>query len=235
MGSRSPMLTAMAAATVQERTGGRAVLGLGTGRRCQAPRPPARARSARSAAPVEGEVSLRRAGARADLAVGARTARVRLAGEIADGVLLNWCPPERVAQARAAVSEAAPPPGRDPAERARRRVRAREPRRGPRAADLALREAAAQYASYPAYARQFDAVGLGDEAARCRAGASGSRPGRARGPPAGRHAPGDPAAAAGRLEEYRDAGADLPVVYPVAAGDGPRASLTATIRALAPA
>jgi len=31
MGSRSPMLTAMAAATVQERSGGRAVLGLGTG------------------------------------------------------------------------------------------------------------------------------------------------------------------------------------------------------------
>ncbi len=47
--------------------------------------------------------------------------------------------------------------------------------------------------------------------------------------------PRDRTAAAGRLQEYRDAGADLPVVYPVVAGEDLEASLTATIRALAPA
>jgi hypothetical protein len=39
---------------------------------------------------------------------------------------------------------------------------------------------------------------------------------------------GDPAAAKGRLDAYREAGADLPVVYPVLApGEGPEASIAA--------
>jgi hypothetical protein len=46
--------------------------------------------------------------------------------------------------------------------------------------------------------------------------------------------PGEVAAALARLDEYRGAGADLPVVYPVAAGAGAPASVRATIEALAP-
>ncbi len=38
----------------------------------------------------------------------------RLAGEIADGVILNWCTPERVAEARDAIRAAAGEAGRDP-------------------------------------------------------------------------------------------------------------------------
>jgi hypothetical protein len=45
---------------------------------------------------------------------------------------------------------------------------------------------------------------------------------------------GDPDRSRKRLEAYREAGADLPVVYPVLApGEGPAASI-ATLRALAP-
>jgi alkanesulfonate monooxygenase SsuD/methylene tetrahydromethanopterin reductase-like flavin-dependent oxidoreductase (luciferase family) len=46
--------------------------------------------------------------------------------------------------------------------------------------------------------------------------------------------PGDPAEARARLDAYRDAGADLPVVYPVPAGDDAAGSVEATLRAAAP-
>jgi len=44
---------------------------------------------------------------------------------------------------------------------------------------------------------------------------------------------GDPEAAKERIQAYRDAGADLPVVYPVPALE-PVSSMTGTILALAP-
>jgi alkanesulfonate monooxygenase SsuD/methylene tetrahydromethanopterin reductase-like flavin-dependent oxidoreductase (luciferase family) len=235
MGSRSPMLTAMAAATVQERSGGRAVLGLGAG----APVPGAldhlRELAGELRRLLEHEVSLA-VPAPVPIWLSALGPRaLRLAGEVADGVLLNWCPPERVAQARAAVSEGAAAAGRDPSSvRVVVYVRA-SLGEDHEAADLALREAAGQYASYPAYARQFAVVGLEDETG---AAARAHAEGRPRDVPEALlravTLPRDPAAAAARLQEYRDAGADLPVVYPVVAGEDVEASLTATIRALAP-
>ena len=45
---------------------------------------------------------------------------------------------------------------------------------------------------------------------------------------------GDPATARARLEAFRDAGADLPVVYPVVTVEDPAGSATSTLRALAP-
>ena len=98
-----------------------------------------------------------------------------------------------------------------------------------------LRRAAGEYASYPSYARQFSAVGLGEEAA---AAARAHRSGRTREVPEALVRAvalvGDPAAARERLEEYRTAGADLRVVYPVVGGTEPVRRLTATLRALAP-
>jgi alkanesulfonate monooxygenase SsuD/methylene tetrahydromethanopterin reductase-like flavin-dependent oxidoreductase (luciferase family) len=41
---------------------------------------------------------------------------VRLAGEVADGVLLNWATPARIAASRALVAEGAARAGRDPSE-----------------------------------------------------------------------------------------------------------------------
>ena len=109
MSSRTPMLTAMAAAAVHERSLGRLVLGIGTG-----PAVPGaldrlrelvatlRRLFAGEGVEIEGRVS------RLSLvpedpvpiwisALGPRA--MRLAGEIADGVLLNWCTPERVRSA----------------------------------------------------------------------------------------------------------------------------------------
>jgi alkanesulfonate monooxygenase SsuD/methylene tetrahydromethanopterin reductase-like flavin-dependent oxidoreductase (luciferase family) len=235
MGSRSPMLTAMAAATVQERSGGRAILGLGTGAAVPGALDRLRELVGELRRLFEHEVSLA-VPAPVPIWLSALGPRaLRLAGEVADGVLLNWCPPERVAQARSAVSEAADAAGRDPSGvRVAVYVRA-SLGEDHGAADLALREAAAQYTSYPAYARQFAAVGLEDETAVAARAHAERRPEDV--PEALVRAvtlPRGTAAAAARLQEYRDAGADLPVVYPVVAGGDLEASLTATIRALAP-
>jgi alkanesulfonate monooxygenase SsuD/methylene tetrahydromethanopterin reductase-like flavin-dependent oxidoreductase (luciferase family) len=114
--SRTPQLLAMAAATAAERSGGRLLLGLGTGP--AVPGALERLRSTvvalRAAFTGEGGDA---AGERVELqlvpppipiwiaALGPRA--VALAGEVADGVLLNWCTPGRVAEARAAVRAAA--------------------------------------------------------------------------------------------------------------------------------
>jgi alkanesulfonate monooxygenase SsuD/methylene tetrahydromethanopterin reductase-like flavin-dependent oxidoreductase (luciferase family) len=101
MPARTARLAAMAAATVQERSGGRHILGVGTGP--SAPGALERLRtyveeirelvggSAPGAAlrlPLPAPVPIWIA------ALGPKA--VRLAGDIADGVILNWCTPERV-------------------------------------------------------------------------------------------------------------------------------------------
>ena len=214
MGARTPRLAGMASATVQERSGGRHVLGVGTGG--AAPGALERLRdyvqeirdlvggSAPGAAlrlPLPAPVPIWIA------ALGPRA--VRLAGQIADGVILNWCTPDRVAEARDAIRAAAGEAGRAPdAVTIAVYVRASFSGRG----DEALLGAAAEYTSYPAYARQFEAMGVhpSPEAvvdAVCLRG--------------------DPARANERLEGYREAGADMPVVYPVLApGEGEEAALT---------
>jgi alkanesulfonate monooxygenase SsuD/methylene tetrahydromethanopterin reductase-like flavin-dependent oxidoreductase (luciferase family) len=83
----------------------------------------------------------------------------------------------------------------------------------------AMRRSAAEYTGLPHYRRRFEAMGLGAEPdeALVRAVTLLGEPGEAR----------------RRLEEYRRAGADLPVVYPVATLD-PVSSLMGTLLALAP-
>ncbi|HYJ59831.1 MAG TPA: LLM class flavin-dependent oxidoreductase [Actinomycetota bacterium] len=225
--ARSTALLAMAAATVAERSGGRLLLGLGAG----PPRPGALAQLRDTVLALrslfaEGRADL--AGERLTLglrpppvpiwiaALGPRA--VRLAGAVADGVLLNWCTPDRVAQARSAIDAAAREAGRDPADVAVG-VYVRAAVNDDAAAAAAVR-AAAEYAGYPAYRRQFAAMGLDPEdpgaiaAAVCLVGDAG----------AGR----------GRLRAYRDAGADLPVVYPVLPhGPAAPSPARAMLRALA--
>src|SRR5206468_12748849 len=91
---------------------------------------------------------------------------VHLAGEVADGVVLNWCTPDRVARARDELAAGAPRAGRDPAAitiavyvRSCLDDAASDDQRL-----AALKAVAGEYASYPAYARQFAAMGLGSEA-----------------------------------------------------------------------
>ena len=221
MRARTPELAAMAAATVQERSGGRHVLGVGTGG--AAPGALDRLRDyveairhrlhrgspGAPALPLPAPVPIWVA------ALGPKA--TRLAGEIADGVILNWCTPERVAEAREAIRDAAIAAGRDPdGVTISVYIRAAFSDR----ADEGLLAAAGEYASYPAYARQFAAMGVEATAERVVEAVC---------------LRGDPARARGRFEAYREAGADLPVVYPVLApGEGAEASIV-TLRTLAPA
>jgi alkanesulfonate monooxygenase SsuD/methylene tetrahydromethanopterin reductase-like flavin-dependent oxidoreductase (luciferase family) len=236
MTSRAPRVTAMGAATVHERSGGRAVLGIGTGG--------ARAGALETLADQVGELRERLGAGGLSLALpgpvpiwiaalGPRA--LALAGRIADGVLLNWCTPERVAEARTIVHEAAERAGRDPATVTIGVYLRAALGDDEDAALAATREAAGEYASVPAYARQFAGMGLG-------AGAQAASAARAAGTPGEVPASfvralcliGDPGAARARLEAYRVAGADLVVAYPVAAGADPVGSVAATLRALAP-
>jgi alkanesulfonate monooxygenase SsuD/methylene tetrahydromethanopterin reductase-like flavin-dependent oxidoreductase (luciferase family) len=242
MRARTVPMLAMAAATVQERSGGRLVLGLGTGDSGAGALGRLRETVASLRALLGGdtiEVRGRAIGISLDpgaevpvwlAALGPKA--MRLAGEIADGVLLNWCPPERVAFARDRVAEGAAAAGRDPSEvvvAAYIRAWVGEDEAG---AMPAIRAAVGQYASYSAYARQFEEAGLGDLA---RVAAEAHRAGR----------PGDVpdqlvravcalgASAADRIAAYRGAGADVPVIYPVPVGE-PAPSIERTLLALAP-
>jgi alkanesulfonate monooxygenase SsuD/methylene tetrahydromethanopterin reductase-like flavin-dependent oxidoreductase (luciferase family) len=160
---------------------------------------------------------------------------MHLAGEIADGVLLNWCSPERVSSARTELREGAESAGRDPAEvtvavyvRASLGATDEESVR-------ALRAAAGEYASYPAYARQFSLMGLEEECRQAAAAHASGRPEDV--PEALVHAvalAGEPSAARERLAGYREAGADLPVVYPVATTGDPIGSVARTLIAAVP-
>jgi len=242
MRSRTAMSSAMAAATVHERSGGRMVLGMGTGSVGRGALDELRSyvdrvRTLLSGETVEGDGRrMRLSLALPSLtpiwisALGPRS--MRLAGEIADGALLNWCPPERVAFARARIAEGAEVAGRDSA-RVAIAVYVRSWIGDDETAGMnAVRAAAGEYASYPAYARQFEQVGLGAEAV---AAAEAHRAGRPNDVPEGLvravTAFGDDAAT--RISEFVEAGAQ-PVVYPVAV-EGSPASIEATLLALAPA
>ena len=140
---RTPMAFAMSGGTLSHVTGGRFIMGLGSG---GAYRPRARmalglprlsalammrdylaiARGlvAGDAVDYEGEV-VRLRGARLAITPPPRTPiylgalgpeMLRLAGELSDGACLNWCTPEQIAWSRERIAEGASRSGRDPAE-----------------------------------------------------------------------------------------------------------------------
>jgi 5,10-methylenetetrahydromethanopterin reductase len=233
MHARRAMVTAMAAATVQDLSGGRLILGLGTG-------PPGSGaleglrsyvQSVRAAMgelallpPVPVPVWISALGERG----------FALAGEIADGVLMNWCTPERVARARAVIAAAAARAGRDPkAVTIAVYIRANLADEEAMAME-ALRAAAGQYAMMPHYRRQLEAIGLGDLAgSAARAAGSGDASAVPEALVRTLCLVGEPEAARARLDEFRAAGADLPIVYPVPGRD-PVSSIMGTVLAAAP-
>ena len=245
MSSRTTVLAGMAAASVHERAGGRLVLGVGTG-------PAVPGSLDRLRAQIEA-LRLLLAGERVEVdgrtlqlslapdrpvpiwiaALGPRA--MRMAGEIADGVLLNWCSPERLGGARMEVAEGADAAGRDASDvviavYVRASLGADDP-----SSMSALKAAAGEYAAYPAYGRAFALMGLGDEA---EAAAAAHRSGSIDDVPEAlvRAAclVGDVDDARSRLDAYREAGADLPVVYPVAAGEDRPDSVSRTLAVMAP-
>ena len=206
--SRAPAEIAAAARTLDLVSGGRAILGVGSG-------------SERRVVVVAERIA-ELAEALGDgiprylAALG--PAMVELAGRAADGVLLNWCSPERVARARLEVGRGAEAEGRDPSHvTVAVYVRACLGHDQEHAL-AALREAAEPYAAIPTYRRQLEADGIEQspgEMARALC------------------VWGDRDDALERLGAWRDAGADLLVVYPVPAQE-PVSSLVGTIMASAP-
>jgi alkanesulfonate monooxygenase SsuD/methylene tetrahydromethanopterin reductase-like flavin-dependent oxidoreductase (luciferase family) len=139
---RTPIAFAMSGGTLSELTGGRFIMGIGSG---SAYRPRARqalglprisalslmrdylvtvrALVAGEEVNYKGEVVKLR-GAKLAMSPPPRTPvylgalgpeMLRLAGELADGVCLNWCTPEQIAWSRERIAEGAAQVGRDPA------------------------------------------------------------------------------------------------------------------------
>jgi alkanesulfonate monooxygenase SsuD/methylene tetrahydromethanopterin reductase-like flavin-dependent oxidoreductase (luciferase family) len=151
-----------------------------------------------------------------------------LAGEVADGVILNWCTPDRVSDARQSISK------REGFTIAVF-VRACLSHVDEQAVEV-LKTTASRYVGMGPYARQFDMMGLQKEAAAAREGLE--RDGHPRDVVPDRLVEqtcvwGDRERALARRAEYLDAGADLVVVYPVAAGEAV-SSLRGTLMAAAP-
>ena len=260
--SRTPTLAAMAAATVHDQTGGRFVLGLGagSGRGAAGLRPGSAAlrplalteeytrivREALAGERVRSEpfgvtgfklgLSFGGDSGPPDVWLAALGDRmVALAGRAADGILLNWCTPERVASAKRTLAEAAEAAGRDPASLSVAvYVRATLDAEDSAALD-SLRLMTGLYASYPAYGRQMVAMGFAAEAEAAAAAHAAGRPGdvpeslvRALIVVGGR------AEALERFRAYHEAGADLVLCYPVLSGGDAPSSLMGTLLAAAP-
>jgi probable F420-dependent oxidoreductase len=260
--SRPPALVAMAAATLADLSGGRFVLGLGAGHPMVAEagyglryREPLRA--------VREFVAIVRrllAGEKVIDAGGVFRVRefqlearprqqvpiylaalgeqmLRTAGEIADGVILNWIPAGRIPWAVSAVRQAAAQAGRNPAEvKVVCFVRTAATDR-PNAAWSVLRRLVATYAAMPAYARAFETAGFGDalasmQAAWTRGGVEA----------AARAAPEDFVTSLGAvgsaqecvdgLNRYHAAGVDVVAAYPFPIGSDPAGSMRTTIAAI---
>lgn len=250
--SRNPVALALAAATASEACRGRFVLGLGAGHRFTAEmwygaawhRPRARLRETITVLGriLAGERVTHSGELRVDgfhlgsvpppvpIYIGALTPpSLRLAGEVADGAILNWMPPEGTERCALVAREAAADAGR--AVRVIAYVRAAvvaDPQDEP-LARIALRDQTYSYASLPAYASSLRNCGLGGALDRM---ASGDDSGldeltEALCPC------GDADAVRDRLAAYTKAGLDSVVVYPVPYGEDPVASVLRTIRSLA--
>jgi probable F420-dependent oxidoreductase len=260
--SRPPALTAMGLATLDELSGGRMIFGIGTGHPAitergygYASRYPARAvrefvevvRLAMSGEPVRydgrvfhvEEFQLESTPDRqVPIYVAALGTRMlRLAGEIADGVLLNWMTPEQISRAAAVVRASARASGRPEGSiTVAVYVRACVTERVAQAREV-LRRIIAAYAGLPAYARMFEESGFAREISAIQAAW-----------PSGIEAAsravsdrmvdalgliGTAAQCRAGLERFAAPGVDLPVIYPYPAAPGPD-SYERTITALAP-
>jgi 5,10-methylenetetrahydromethanopterin reductase len=173
-----------------------------------------------------GMIPLDSAPARADLPVWLGALRPRmlaLAGRIADGVILNLMTPAQAGRAASAVRAAARAAGRDPASVEVACVVHCCLSDDPAAAAAAARAVVPRYVLHPAVPRLFGEVDGGPSLdgvrelvlAGDRAGAAGLVPQQVAD---GFVAWGDAGRVAARLAEYRAAGVDLPVIFPMPVG-----------------
>jgi len=252
---RSPSILAMHAATLDHVSGGRAVLGLGVGHRelvqmqhgVAFERPIGRMREyvreirsiLRGEPPPPRRLDFVPERAELPVYVAALGPQMcRLAGEVADGVLLNWATPEAVATAVAEVRRGAEAAGRDPAAvEVACYIRAAAGD-DPAAVHRSLVLETVRYVALDFYRRMFEASGFARETAAVMAALPR----------------GVEAAAAGvsdrmleaialfgeedvwrkRLDRYRALGVDLPVIAPVPAGADAFRAWGSAIRTFAP-
>ena len=263
---RTAPTIAMAAATVDELSGGRFVLGLGSSHRVQVGpehgveygRPIERVRDTVAVVRTllrEGEV--RHAGETVRIEgfkLWFRPLReappiylsalfpkmLEVCGEVADGVILTRSTLATAPAARACLAAGAARAGRDPAavEVASLLPASVAPDRD--AALAAARPGLAFYAGFfPRYNRLLAESGFpGEAAAIARAWAAGDPAGAARAVSdemiAATGIAGTPDECRERLDAYRDAGLDLPIVGPFARGPGAKERFLAAIEACAP-
>ena len=260
--SRPPALVAMAAATLADLTGGRFVLGLGAGHpavveagyglRYREPLRAVREFVAIVRAALAGE-TVRHDGrvfqvqdfqleSRPRHAVPIYLAALgegmlRAAGEIADGVILNWIPAARVRWAVEVVREAARLAGRDQA-RVQVVCYVRIAVTGqPDGAWAVLRRLAATYAAMPAYARAFEAAGFVDEmqamtTAWARGGVDAAANAAASDFVASLGVVGSAGECIEGLDRYYASGVDLVAAYPFPVDSDAAGTMRATIEAL---
>lgn len=153
---------------------------------------------------------------------------LRLAGEVADGVILNWLPPEGIEKAALLAREAAADAGRKIRVIAYVRTAVVEDPKDEHDAHVALHEQTYAYLSLPTYANSVRQVGFARELEDMSAGNEHAVDALVRGLCAG----GDATSVRRRLDDYREAGVDSVIVYPVPFGDDPAASILHTIRSV---
>ena len=128
---------------------------------------------------------------------------LQVAGELADGVSLNWCTPEQIAWSRDQISAAAVAAHRPPPLVIQYIRTAVDPDAS--LAERTVANSAARYLRFPAYRRHFERMGVADELEEASSG-SGQMPVANRIGAAGR--PGETRA----IFERQAAGLDLPIV-----------------------
>lgn len=261
--TRTPTLLAMSVATLDQLSAGRAVLGLGTGHKEDLERghgvtfeqPFQRLRE---------YVSLLRAILRGDDPPSSRLCPVtrfrlafsperralpiylaalgprmcELAGEIADGVLLNWATPGYVEEAVAHVRTGAERAGRSVGEIHIACYIRTAVTSGPQSPEFTLALELTRYVAVDVYRRMLEASGFAEDVlavvhALPQGMEAAARKVSARLLEAVAMVGSDPARQA-RLERYRRAGVTQPVIAPVAVGPDALASWTRAIDAFAP-
>ena len=157
---------------------------------------------------------------------------LRLAGEVADGVILNWLPPEGVERAALLGREAAADAGRAIDVAAYVRVAVTGGPDDEEHARAVMREQTYAYMSLPSYAHAIS--GLDPELATAVSHMNDDDEGALDDLTSSLCLWGPAETVRDRLRAYEKAGVDELVIYPVAFGDDPAASVLHTIRALAP-
>jgi alkanesulfonate monooxygenase SsuD/methylene tetrahydromethanopterin reductase-like flavin-dependent oxidoreductase (luciferase family) len=162
---------------------------------------------------------------------GLTPATLRLAGEVADGVILNWLPPDGIEKAALVVREAAADAGRRVRIVAYVRTAIVDDPGMEHTVREALHEQTYSYLSLPAYANSLRQVGFGRELDAMASGGEKAIDSLTD----TLCAWGDAATVGSTLDTYAHAGLDSVIVYPVPYGDDPAESVLQTIRAANPA